>query len=86
VKMQIINPRKWLGNIQNRALSVHLGREELTTKMPVPRSLSPREIEVLKLSAEGTSNKGIAWILGKSEQTTKNHISSILHKLNNQFK
>ena len=82
MKMQEINPRNWLGNIQNRALAVHLVREELTTQMPVTQSLSPREIEVLKLAAEGTSNKGIAWILGISEQTTKNHISSILHKLN----
>jgi DNA-binding CsgD family transcriptional regulator len=54
----------------------------LTTQMPVTRSLSPREIEILKLAAQGTSNKGIAGILGISEQTTKNHVSSILRKLN----
>lgn len=54
---------------------------ELTTQMPVIRSLSPREVEILKLVAQGTSNKGIASILGISEQTIKNHISSILRKL-----
>jgi DNA-binding CsgD family transcriptional regulator len=53
----------------------------LTTQMPITRSLSPREIEILKLAAQGTSNKGIASILGISEQTVKNHISSILRKL-----
>jgi DNA-binding NarL/FixJ family response regulator len=53
----------------------------LTAQMPVTKSLSPREIEILKLAAQGTSNKGIASILGISEQTTKNHISSILRKL-----
>ncbi len=54
---------------------------KLTTQMPVIRSLSPRETEILKLVAQGTSNKGIARILGISEQTIKNHISSILRKL-----
>ena len=53
----------------------------LTTQMPVIRSLSPREVEILQLVAQGTSNKGIASILGISEQTIKNHISSILRKL-----
>jgi DNA-binding CsgD family transcriptional regulator len=53
----------------------------LTTQMPVTKSLSPREIEILKLAARGTSNKGIASILGISEQTIKNHFSSILRKL-----
>ena len=53
----------------------------LTTQMPVTRILSPREMEILKLTAQGASNKGIASILGISEQTTKNHITSILHKL-----
>ncbi len=63
-------------------------REELdnnvfrfTTQMPIARSLSPREMEILKLAAQGTSNKEIARILGISEQTTKNHVSSILRKL-----
>jgi DNA-binding NarL/FixJ family response regulator len=55
---------------------------KLTTQMPIIRSLSPREMEILKLAAQGTSNKGIASILGLSEQTIKNHISSILRKLN----
>jgi DNA-binding CsgD family transcriptional regulator len=54
---------------------------ELTTQMPVIRSITPREIEILELVAQGTSNKRIAGILGISEQTTKNHISSILRKL-----
>ena len=53
----------------------------LTTQMPVTRSITPREIEILRLAAQGTSNKRIAGMLGISEQTTKNHISSILRKL-----
>jgi len=44
--------------------------------------LSPRETEILKYIAEGNSNKRIAYVLGIGEQTTKNHITSIMRKLN----
>ena len=43
--------------------------------------LSPREIEVLDLVAAGQTNKEIAVKLAISNQTVKNHISSILRKL-----
>src|SRR5207253_3177443 len=44
-------------------------------------SLSPREIEVLKLIAEGKSNKEIGTILFISEGTVKTHVMSIHEKL-----
>jgi DNA-binding NarL/FixJ family response regulator len=44
--------------------------------------LSEREIEILKYVAEGNSNKRIAATLKISEQTIKNHVTSILRKLN----
>lgn len=43
--------------------------------------LTPREIDVLKLIAEGISNKEIAIRLTISEKTVKNHINNILSKL-----
>ena len=43
--------------------------------------LSPREIEVLELVAAGRTNKEIGAKLAISNQTVKNHISSILRKL-----
>ena len=43
--------------------------------------MSPREIEVLELVAAGHTNKEIAVRLEISNQTVKNHISSILRKL-----
>ncbi len=43
--------------------------------------MSPREIEVLELVAAGHTNKEIALRLEISNQTVKNHISSILRKL-----
>jgi DNA-binding NarL/FixJ family response regulator len=44
-------------------------------------SLSPREMEILELICQGTSNKEIAKRLGISYQTVKNHVTAILHKL-----
>ena len=43
--------------------------------------LSDRELEVLKLIAEGLSNADISRRLFISEKTTKNHVSNILSKL-----
>ncbi len=45
-------------------------------------ALTPREIEVLRLLADGTSNKMIAHKLGISDHTVKFHVTSILTKLN----
>jgi two-component system response regulator DegU len=44
--------------------------------------LTPREIEILRYIAQGYLNKQIAAELGISEQTIKNHVTSILRKLN----
>ena len=44
--------------------------------------LTPREIEILNYIARGFLNKQIAVELGISEQTIKNHVTSILRKLN----
>ena len=44
--------------------------------------LTPREMEVLGLMAEGAANKTIAWKLSISEHTAKFHVASILGKLN----
>lgn len=43
--------------------------------------LSRRETEILHLVAEGQSNKEIAAVLGISDQTVKNNITSLLRKL-----
>ena len=45
-------------------------------------TLTPREVEVLRMLAEGLANKNIAWRLGISEHTVKFHIASIFTKLN----
>jgi DNA-binding NarL/FixJ family response regulator len=45
-----------------------------------PQPLTGREIEVLRLVAEGCSNREIAELLHLAEGTVKNHLSTILQK------
>jgi DNA-binding NarL/FixJ family response regulator len=44
-------------------------------------TLTKREVEVLKLLAEGLFNKEIAYMLAISEKTVKNHVSNIFKKI-----
>ena len=44
-------------------------------------ALTARELEVLRMLADGAANKTIAWKLGISEHTVKFHVASILGKL-----
>jgi DNA-binding NarL/FixJ family response regulator len=48
---------------------------------PLAEPLSERELEVLRLIAEGASNKDIAGRLFLAEGTVKNHVTNILGKL-----
>lgn len=48
---------------------------------PSDDELTPRELDVLALMAEGASNKTIAKRLGISVHTAKFHVGSILDKL-----
>jgi DNA-binding NarL/FixJ family response regulator len=60
-------------------------RREHAQAAPVPEppqiKLSPRELEVLQLVARGLDNNDIAAKLYISPRTAKNHVSSILAKL-----
>ncbi len=47
-----------------------------------PETLTDRETEVLRLLAQGRSNKEVAHQLTIGEKTVKTHVSSILAKLN----
>jgi len=54
-----------------------LGTGEVAPSEP----LTPRELEVVALLAEGLPNKAIAQRLGISDQTVKFHVASIYGKL-----
>ncbi len=66
---------KLLGEFSNLAK-----RAEERTSVPAPR-LTERELEVLRLVAQGKSNREIAGDLYISENTVKNHVRNILEKL-----
>jgi two-component system NarL family response regulator len=55
-------------------------RAEQRQAVPTP-NLTSRELEVLRLVAQGMSNKEIAAELYISENTVKNHVRNILEKL-----
>jgi len=48
---------------------------------PIFAPLSPREVEILDNIAQGDDEQAVAYALSISEQTVKNHMSSILRKL-----
>jgi len=49
--------------------------------LPIPEELTKREIEMLRMMANGMSNREIAKACFVAEGTVKNHISNILAKL-----
>jgi len=53
-----------------------------TASPELSTALTQREMQILQHVADGMLNKEIAQKLGLSEQTVKNHITSILRKLN----
>ena len=78
VSRQVLDEAKlieWLLAWYNQHVTYANDGEE--TLMP----LSPREMEVLAYIVQGASNKVIAIGLGISQQTVKNHMTSIFRKL-----
>lgn len=52
-----------------------------STQPPTPDPLTPREVEVLQLVAQGMENPQIAAALFISEATVRTHVSNIMSKL-----
>ena len=64
------------------AADVVIARRDMPARTePDDIELTPRELDVLALMAEGASNKAIARQLGISVHTAKFHVGSILDKL-----
>jgi DNA-binding NarL/FixJ family response regulator len=68
--------------------AVHAGKKRIPPDIAVAlvdhmtdEGLTQREIDVLRLIADGNSNKEIATHLSLSEETIKNHVTNILSKL-----
>ena len=73
----ILEPERARPSVRRRAQGEALGVTDSVKEEP----LTPREIQVLELVAEGLSNKRIAARLDISDQTVKFHVSSICGKL-----
>jgi len=68
--------------------SVHRGQRvmplsvaERLAEFPFEPDLTARELEVLGLLARGLGNKGMAAVIGRSDETIKAHLKSIFMKL-----
>ena len=62
-------------------LIAQLRQRQAAPLQPAAEALSERELEVLRLLAEGWTNKAIAARLVLTEGTVKNYVSAILDKL-----
>jgi DNA-binding NarL/FixJ family response regulator len=74
------------GTVINPAVTERIVRGLARLDAPVPAAsvavaLTPRELDVLRLMASGSSNKEIADALGTAEATVKNQASAIFLKL-----
>jgi DNA-binding NarL/FixJ family response regulator len=68
--------------------AVHSGQKRVSSEIAAEiaehsadDTLTPREVDVLRLIAKGNSNKHVAAQLSLTEETVKSHIRSILSKL-----
>ncbi|MBX5449925.1 helix-turn-helix transcriptional regulator [Thermogemmatispora sp.] len=69
--------RQWQELVCHREQATSLSRP---TSLPLPAGLSRREAQVLRLVAQGKSNRQIAAILVISERTVANHVRNIFNK------
>lgn len=80
----------FVGRKRGKQLYQRFFTDEMTSMQQKPSEetvalvaqLTPREIQILHLAAQGYANKRIASELGISENTVKHFVSNILSKLN----
>lgn len=70
----------WIGTLTPEDLAAAPGRTDAPARFLGP-ALTRRELDVLRQLTRGQSNRAIAAELGISENTVKNHVRSILEKL-----
>jgi RNA polymerase sigma factor (sigma-70 family) len=80
-RLEVAAARAEFERLEARADLARVDRERRMRLPTAPTKLSPREQQVLRLIAEGATNKAIAARLSVSERTVDRHVSNILVKL-----
>ncbi len=80
--LQDVSVRDFIKMVKSMAGSPPLRHLRAVPNDDMRQLLSEREMQVVRLVAEGLSNKEISARLELSDKTVKNHISHILAKLN----
>jgi RNA polymerase sigma factor (sigma-70 family) len=80
-RLEFAAARAEFERLEARADLARVDRESRTRMRSAQAKLSPREQQVLRLIAEGATNKTIAARLSVSERTVDRHVSNILMKL-----
>ena len=78
ISESLLNHPEVIGKIMRQFQGVSIHKDASNLISP----LTTREIEVLNYVAQGLANKQIAAKISISEQTIKNHLTSIMSKLN----
>ena len=68
-------------SVTDPSLTSPLWMSSAPSQQSIPEPLTPRELEVLSLLAEGLTNRAIGLRLGISENTAKFHVQAVLTKL-----
>lgn len=71
-----------MGYLEDRIAALRERLNPLPVRCSYPDGLSPREVEVLRLLAEGRTNAQIARAIYVSPHTVANHVQSIFNKIN----
>ena len=74
MKGEVFIQKELVPELNSKLLKRDIDKEKI-------KSLTKRELEILKLVSNGQSNKDLATALNISERTVKNHLSSLFKKL-----
>lgn len=78
---ELVMPRRLAGRLVARLARRGIAESPSPDQGPPIDGLTQREIDVLRLLADGLSDRDIATALTISSRTVESHVSSILHKL-----
>ncbi|MDO6568764.1 response regulator transcription factor [Alteromonas sp. 1_MG-2023] len=76
---RVLDGEQWLPESAANLTNVDIETDDFSVKLAM---LTPHQLKVLRMVADGLLNKQIAYELDISESTVKQHVSAVLRKLN----